>query len=101
NVKVEEKYKLFPADGIYAVRVKCFGKTYDGMASLGFNPTFSNTDKTLEVNIFGFDSEIYDEKIAVEFLAFLRKEAKFAEVAALIAQINADKAEALKFFTNL
>ncbi|RYD75602.1 MAG: riboflavin biosynthesis protein RibF, partial [Sphingobacteriales bacterium] len=101
NIKIQEKYKQLPADGIYAVRAKCFGKTYNGMASLGYNPTFSDTGKTLEVNIFDFDSDIYGEKIEVEFLAFLRKEAKFADVAALIKQINADKAEALKFFTNL
>ncbi len=98
NIHIHEKYKLLPADGIYIVRVKCFDKYKNGMASLGYNPTFSDTGKTLEINIFDFDKDIYGEKIEVEFLAFIRKEAKFAEVPALIKQINADKAEALKFF---
>jgi riboflavin kinase/FMN adenylyltransferase len=101
NVQIEEKYKLLPADGIYAVAVKYLGNTYEGMASLGFNPTFSNIAKSLEINIFNFNKDLYGKKIEVNFLAFLRKEAKFADVAALIQQIDADKAEALKFFTNL
>ncbi|MGZ5282409.1 MAG: bifunctional riboflavin kinase/FAD synthetase [Bacteroidia bacterium] len=101
NVKIPENYKLLPADGIYVVALKCLGKSYKGMASLGYNPTFSYAGKTLEVNIFDFNEDLYGEKIEVSFLAFIRKEAKFADVPALIKQINADKAEALKFFSNL
>lgn len=100
NVGLSDKYKLLPADGIYAVRAEIKGRLYNGMASLGFNPTFAQVPRTLEVNIFDFTDEIYDERIRVFFLAFLRKEAKFATVADLIRQIDADKLHALKFFSN-
>jgi riboflavin kinase/FMN adenylyltransferase len=100
NVQLNEKYKLLPADGIYAVKAEIKGRVYNGMASLGFNPTFENVPKTLEVNIFDFTDEIYEERIRVFFFAFLRKEAKFATVADLIRQIDADKLHALKIFSN-
>jgi riboflavin kinase/FMN adenylyltransferase len=100
NVGINEKYKLLPADGIYVVRAEVKGMLYKGMASLGYNPTFEDVPRTLEVNIFDFSDEIYDERIRVFFLAFLRKEANFATVADLIRQIDADKLHALKFFSN-
>jgi riboflavin kinase/FMN adenylyltransferase len=100
NVELSEKYKLLPADGIYAVRAEVNGLLYNGMASLGYNPTFENVPRTLEVNLFNFSDEIYGERIRVFFLAFIRKEANFATVADLIRQIDADKLHALKFFSN-
>ncbi len=98
NIQIPEKFKLLPADGIYVVEVIYDGKTYKGMASLGHNPTFGDTDKTLEVNIFNFNKQIYNEKITVKFLLFLRKEVKFASKEELVQQLEADKRDTLFFF---
>jgi len=98
NIHIPEKFKLLPGDGIYVVEVIHNGITYKGMASLGQNPTFGDTGKTLEINIFNFDKQIYGEKITVKFLLFLRKEVKFASKEELVQQLDADKRDTLFFF---
>lgn len=100
NIEADEKYKLIPADGVYAVQVKIGEKLYNGMANIGNRPTFSGLSKTLEVNIFDFDEQIYDTKISIFFMEKLRKETKFANVEALKEQLSADKREALRVLTN-
>jgi len=101
NVSIAEKFKLLPCDGVYAVEVDYEGSALRGMASIGFNLTFNDTGKTLEVNIFDFDKQIYGEKITIKFLLFLRKEVKFATKEELVQQLGADKRDTLDFFTRL
>lgn len=100
NIEVDEKYKLVPADGVYAVQVKIAEKLYNGMANIGNRPTFFGLSKALEVNIFDFNEQIYDAKISIFFMEKLRKETKFANVEALKEQLSADKREALRVLTN-
>ncbi len=100
NISVAEKFKLLPGDGIYVVEADFEGSALRGMASIGYNPTFNDTDKTLEVNLFDFDKQIYGEKITIKFLAFLRKEVKFATKEELVQQLGADKRDTLDFFSN-
>lgn len=99
NIHIPELFKLIPADGVYVAEVMHKGKKFQGMASIGFNPTFGDTGKTLEVNIFDFDRQIYNEKITIKFLLFLRKEFKFANKEELVQQLDADKRSTLFFFT--
>jgi riboflavin kinase/FMN adenylyltransferase len=101
NIKVDASYKLIPADGIYVVEAIFEGSTYKAMASIGFNPTFNDTGKTLEVNIFDFNKEIYNKNIVIKFWHFLRKEVKFAKLSDLVQQIDADKKAADNYFINL
>jgi len=95
NIKVEDPYKLIPADGIYAVRVRYEGQTYKGMLSIGFNPTFKGRGHTIEVNIFDFNQSIYGESISIEFVEFLRKEEKFDSPEKLKQQLLLDKERAM------
>jgi len=100
NISIEEKFKLLPCDGIYVVEVDYEGSALRGMASIGYNPTFNDTGKTLEVNIFDFDRQIYGEIITIKFLRFLRKEVKFASKEELVQQLGADRRDTLDFFSN-
>ena len=100
NISIPQKFKLLPGDGIYVVEADYEGSVLRGMASIGYNPTFSDTGKTLEVNIFDFDKQIYGEKITIKFLQFLRKEIKFATKEELVQQLGADKRDTLDFFSN-
>ena len=100
NILVEEKYKLIPADGIYAVEAVVDGKTHRGMASIGYNPTFNGQKKTVEVNIFDFDADIYNQKLILKFWHFLRKEVRFVNSTELVTQIDSDKEGVLQFFSN-
>lgn len=92
NLKVDNE--LLPATGIYAVRVGWAGRSYEGVANIGVCPTFGNQEVTLEVHILDFQQDIYGERLAVEFVARLREERRFADVAALVAQIERDVAAA-------
>ncbi len=82
------------AHGIYAVRVYVDGKAHAAAAYLGTRPTFDNGAPMLEVFLFDFDGDLYGQQIAVEFIGFVREDAKFDSLEALKAQIAKDCARA-------
>jgi len=82
------------AHGIYAVRVRVRGEIRDGVASFGRRPTFGGGAPLLEVFLFDFESDIYDEEIDAAFFGWVRPEAKFADAAELTRQMDADSAMA-------
>jgi riboflavin kinase/FMN adenylyltransferase len=82
------------AHGIYAVRVYVDEKMYAAAAYLGTRPTFDNGAPMLEAFLFGFDGDLYGREIVVEFVDFVRPDAKFASVEALKEQIAKDCARA-------
>lgn len=96
NLEIPEAFKLIPSDGIYAVQVRWHNYWYGGMLSIGTNPTVDGTHRTVEVNLFDFDSEIYGEKLTLRFIGWLRPHIKFDSVPALVTQIGADKQDSLK-----
>ena len=83
-----------PPDGVYAVRAQVAGRRLRGVANLGFNPTFGNLTRTVEVHLFDFSGDLYGRRIEVAFAAHVRGERKFADVTALKAQIGRDIAAA-------
>lgn len=91
NIQVREIAKLVPADGVYAVKVYYREEEFGGMLNIGNRPTVDGTFKTIEVNIFNFDREIYGENLKVEFLLKIRNEQKFNGLNELKAQIALDK----------
>jgi riboflavin kinase/FMN adenylyltransferase len=82
------------AHGIYAVRVHALDRAYDGAAYLGTRPTFDDGAPMLEVFLFGFEGDLYGKDIAVEFIAYIRPDARFDGIEALKAQIARDCARA-------
>jgi len=83
------------AHGIYAVRARLSdGTVRDGVASYGRRPTFDDGAPLLETNLFDFSGDLYGQEIAVEFLGFIRGEARFESAEALIARMHVDAAEA-------
>ena len=98
NIQVREIAKLVPADGVYAVKVYYREEEFGGMLNIGNRPTVDGTLKTIEVNIFNFDREIYGENLKVEFLLKIRNEQKFNGLAELKAQITKDKETCLAIF---
>ena len=91
NIQVREIAKLIPADGVYAVKVYYHENEHGGMLNIGNRPTVDGTYKTIEVNIFDFDKEIYGENLQVEFIKKIRNEQKFNGLEELKAQISRDK----------
>ena len=84
-----------PAHGIYAVRVRLDDESErPGVASFGVRPTFEEREEFLEAYIFDWDGDLYGRTIEIDLIAWIRPEAKFDSVEALIEQIGKDAAEA-------
>jgi riboflavin kinase / FMN adenylyltransferase len=89
NLKLE--HTLQPAFGIYAVRARTHdGRVYDGVANFGIRPMFQLPTPLMEVHLFDFSGNLYCEVLAVELIAYLRGEERFADVEALKAQMALD-----------
>lgn len=82
------------AHGIYAVRALVDGRIVDGAASFGSRPQFDDGAPRLEVFLFDFSGDLYGKRLRMEFAGYLRGEAKFESVDALIAQMNRDVLDA-------
>ncbi|MCW5908324.1 MAG: bifunctional riboflavin kinase/FAD synthetase [Chitinophagales bacterium] len=91
NIQCSDSFKLIPKCGIYAVKVRHQQMVYNGMLSIGYNPTFEGKEQTIEVNILNFDKEIYGETLTLEFVQYLRDEKKFNSVEELIEAIKEDE----------
>ncbi len=96
NLKSNNDEKITLGDGIYAVYVTVVEKKYKGMLSIGFRPTVDGKKRVTEVNIFDFDTEIYDQTIKVEIKKHLRNEVKFNSLDELKQQLHTDKENSLK-----
>jgi riboflavin kinase / FMN adenylyltransferase len=84
-----------PKYGIYAVRVTLDdGSERPGVASLGVRPTFDPPRELLEAHLFGFDGDLYGQKIEVALHAYIREERKFDGIEPLIAHMREDEAKA-------
>ena len=66
------------------------------MMSIGMNPTVNGTKRTIEVNIFDFEKDIYGEQLRIYFFEKIRNEAKFDTIDALKEQLHLDKKESLR-----
>ena len=117
NIEPDDPFKLIPASGVYAVwaeiiqsmdqttpgpsrsssaRLLPKGRKNSGgelaaMMNIGTRPTFDGRNRTLEVNIFDFDGDLYGQTVIITFVARLREERKFESPEALISQLKADR----------
>ncbi|MDO5666099.1 MAG: bifunctional riboflavin kinase/FAD synthetase [Bacteroidia bacterium] len=102
NVKAWEKYKVVPLLGVYAVLVHFQGETHEGMLYIGTRPTLQNgMEISVEVNIFDFDGDLYNESLTVEFIDFIRGDEKFDTIQQLVDQIYKDKENVKKRLKNV
>jgi len=81
--------------GIYASWVHGVGdRPWASVSSLGTRPTVDGVEPLLEAHLFDFDGDLYGRRIEVEFVAKLRDEFKFDDLAALTAQMHRDAGQA-------
>ena len=91
---------LRPRYGIYAVRGRLPGGVIrNGAANIGIRPTFDPPKELLEPYFFDFSGDLYGQEIEVEFHHFLRPEAKFDGIDALVAQMERDCDRARELLT--
>jgi len=96
NLTSPDARKLLPPDGVYAVRVEVgkrdtrSGKRYGGMMNKGSRPTFGVHARGLEIHLFDFSGDLYDQVVTVEWVRRLRDTQTFPSRQALVAQIERD-----------
>ena len=96
NIQVTEDYKLIPKDGVYAVYSYIDGRKVYGMMSIGKNPTIEGKGASIEVYFFDFNGDLYDQKLTIEFVQYLREEQKFDTIDLLKKQLQDDETAARK-----
>lgn len=83
--------RVSPVAGIFAVRVTGAGLArHPGVASVGTRPTVGGTEWLLEAHLFDFDGDLYRERLDVDFIARLRDEVRFPDLASMTAQMQDD-----------
>lgn len=123
NLKMSDDEKIIPHNGIYAVyaevrglkseirgsnekeysifyapsdsRLRAHDARLKGMMSIGFRPTVDGKKRVIEVNLFDFSKEIYDQVLRVYVKKYLREEVKFDSLDELVRQIDQDKVDSL------
>lgn len=101
NLKIDEDYKLIPRNGAYVVKSIINQKTIFGMMNIGFNPTLEEENLSIEIHYFNFDADLYNQKISVSLLEYIRAEQKFGSVALLKEQLKKDSKTASEFINKL
>ena len=96
NIQVTEEYKLIPKDGVYAVYSYIGARKVYGMMSIGKNPTIEGKGASIEVYFFDFNGDLYDQKLTIEFVQYLREEQKFDTIDLLKKQLQDDETAARK-----
>ncbi len=95
TANIDMGHYLRPRYGIYPVKGRLpYGRVLKGAANLGMRPTFDPPKELLEPHFFDFAEDLYEQNIEIEFHAFIRGEAKFDSLDALMAQMAKDCDEA-------
>lgn len=101
NLKIEEDFKLIPLNGVYVVKSIIENKTVYGMMNIGFNPTVSGEDLSIEINYLDFNANLYDKTIKVSILERIRGEEKFDSIELLKKQLEEDRKNTLAYIKKL
>lgn len=103
NMDIESDIKLIPKLGVYAVNViLADGTLKKGMMNIGIRPTIVNfNDLSIEVNLFDFEGDLYDQYITVQLLSRVRDEMKFDSIPDLQEQLIHDEETIRAYFNSL
>lgn len=101
NIRIVDQQKIIPATGVYAVEMDVAGTSCRGMMNVGWRPTIEEEklERKIEVHLFDFQKEIYDEACQIRVLQFVRAEHKFPNLEALKAQLTSDEATIRAYFS--
>ena len=94
NLKLNDY--VVPKLGVYAVKVKTNNFIKNGIANIGYRPTFNGQNLLLETNVFGINKNLYNKEINISFKKFIRPEKKFRNLKYLKKQIQLDIKQAKK-----
>jgi riboflavin kinase/FMN adenylyltransferase len=95
NLDYDNEFVL-PRGGVYYSVLEHSGRRFRGITNIGYNPTVENDKLSVETHIIGFDEDLYDETIRINFIKRIRDEKKFDSLTELSEQLKKDKLFALK-----
>lgn len=103
NLSPEDKCKLIPGSGVYAVVVKIGDgeRMYQGMTNIGTRPTFEGHRTTIETYLFDFDGDLYDCEMTLWLMGRLRDEQQFPDTESLVSQMEDDSRRARLYLANI
>ncbi len=90
NLKVNETYKLIPADGVYAAMIDFDGVMRPAVIDIGVRPTVGGTEHRVEAHIINFSAKIYGRTMTIYFFSRIRAEKRFSMLEELENQIVND-----------
>ncbi len=97
NINLHDE--LCPKNGVYAVTVDCMEGIFQGVANIGYSPTFDDHVFSVEVHILDFNENIYGQNIRVNFVQRIRDEEKFSNISELSDEIKKDIVKARKILS--
>lgn len=103
NILLSDPIKLIPNDGVYAVICYLENEKYNGMMYIGRRPTVSlnQPHKSIEINIFDFNQDIYGEKLEIEIIEHIRHDEQFESLEHLKSQLQKDKIKSEEILTHI
>lgn len=102
NIEASDPDKIIPGYGVYIVNVEIQNEMFEGMLNIGIRPTINNNadNRSVEVHIFNFDRDIYNQTVKLFFHSKLREERRFDSLNELKNQLEIDKKNTIKWFKN-
>jgi riboflavin kinase/FMN adenylyltransferase len=86
--------KTVPADGVYAIVGRHDGRDYNGLVSIGTNPTFGGSVRTIEAWLLDFKLTMYGEDVMLRDFTFIREQRTFGSIDDLLVQMRDDATHA-------
>ena len=101
TANIQTDNELVPLDGVYATLVTLDGVVHPAVTNVGVRPTFGESDRVIETNVFDLAEDLYGRTFRLSFISRLRGERQFADIEALRAQIDADCRQARDLFSRI
>ncbi|MBU4305801.1 MAG: bifunctional riboflavin kinase/FAD synthetase [Candidatus Omnitrophica bacterium] len=100
TANIRPHQEALPPNGVYAVKVRLQGRLRKGMLYIGTRPTFyaRQTIPTIEVHLFNFRKDIYNEHVEIFFIRRIREDKKFSGHEMLVRQLRRDEKKVRKLF---
>ena len=86
--------------GVFATQINVLNNSYQGMLYVGYRKTLDLSHLSIEINIFDFNEDIYDQYIQFKILKKIRPDQTFNTIDQLINQIQLDEIEIKNYFAS-
>jgi riboflavin kinase / FMN adenylyltransferase len=96
NLEYTDPDKIELGDGVYAAYGQLGDRRFKGMLSIGNRPTLKNSDKRIEINLFDFNENIYNQTLRVIVKKYLRSQEKYSSLEVMKRQLEKDKVNCQK-----